>query len=90
MEIIEACLDQCGPAMERQLAIIDKNRDVYIAKVRRSEASFIKLGIAEYKMNQTIKHFISVLYLNYCDELVNKCDIATFIYRHDGIFSRME
>ncbi|EDV28474.1 uncharacterized protein TRIADDRAFT_49567 [Trichoplax adhaerens] len=44
LEIIETCLDQCGPAMERQLAIIDKNRDVYLAKVRRSEAAFIKLG----------------------------------------------
>ena len=31
---MEIALDQCGPATERRLALVDKNRDLYITSVR--------------------------------------------------------
>lgn len=31
---MEIALDQCGPANERRLAIVDKNRDLYLTAVR--------------------------------------------------------
>ncbi|PIK37912.1 putative intraflagellar transport protein [Apostichopus japonicus] len=34
MEVIEVHLDHCGPPAERRLAIIDKNRDLYLSTVR--------------------------------------------------------
>ena len=31
---MEIALSQCGPASDRQLAIIDKNRDLYLTSVK--------------------------------------------------------
>lgn len=46
LEVMEIALDQCGPATERRLAIIDKNRDLYLTSVRvfGSERKSNKLG----------------------------------------------
>ncbi|XP_077987595.1 intraflagellar transport protein 80 homolog [Glandiceps talaboti] len=45
-EVMEIALDQVGPAAERRLAIVDKNRDLYLTSVRivgRTQ-QIIKLG----------------------------------------------
>ena len=34
MEVMEVALDQSGPASERRLAFVDKNRDLYLTQVR--------------------------------------------------------
>ncbi|ELT96334.1 hypothetical protein CAPTEDRAFT_168411 [Capitella teleta] len=34
IEVMEVYLDQCGTATERRLAIVDKNRDLYLTQVR--------------------------------------------------------
>ena len=34
MEVMEIALDMNGPAGERRLAIIDRNRDLYLTQVR--------------------------------------------------------
>ncbi|XP_064639074.1 intraflagellar transport protein 80 homolog isoform X2 [Lineus longissimus] len=34
LDVLEIALDQCGPAHERRLAIIDKNRDLYLTSVK--------------------------------------------------------
>lgn len=46
LEVMEIALDQCGQATERRLAIIDKNRDLYLTSVRvfGSERKSNKLG----------------------------------------------
>ncbi|XP_048460218.1 intraflagellar transport protein 80 homolog isoform X2 [Rhincodon typus] len=46
IEVLEVALDQFGSANERKIAIIDKNRDLYIASVRRfgKEQKIIKIG----------------------------------------------
>ncbi|XP_062598363.1 intraflagellar transport protein 80 homolog [Saccostrea cucullata] len=46
LEVMEIALDQCGPATERRLAIIDKNRDLYLTSVRvfGTERKSNKLG----------------------------------------------
>ncbi|KAK6478690.1 intraflagellar transport protein 80-like protein isoform X1 [Huso huso] len=50
MEIMEVALDQSGSANERKIAIIDKNRDLYITSVRRfgKEQKIIKIGTMVY------------------------------------------
>ena len=46
MEIMEVALDTCGTAIERRLAIIDKNHDLYLTQVRviGGTRKTIKLG----------------------------------------------
>ncbi|ESP00252.1 hypothetical protein LOTGIDRAFT_225973 [Lottia gigantea] len=46
LEVMEIALDQCGPTTERRLAIIDKNRDLYLTSVRifGTERKSAKLG----------------------------------------------
>ncbi|XP_078065148.1 intraflagellar transport protein 80 homolog isoform X3 [Mustelus asterias] len=46
IEVMEVALDQFGSPSERKIAIIDKNRDLYIASVRRfgKEQKIIKIG----------------------------------------------
>ncbi|XP_076590790.1 intraflagellar transport protein 80 homolog isoform X2 [Chaetodon auriga] len=34
LEVVEVALDQCGPSTERKIALIDKNRDLYLASMR--------------------------------------------------------
>ena len=43
---MEVALDQCGTAGERRLAIIDKNRDLYLTSVRvfGTDRKTVKLG----------------------------------------------
>lgn len=50
MEVMEIALDQCGSATERRLAIIDKNRDLYLTSVR--------VFGTEHKSNKLGKHGI--------------------------------
>lgn len=47
MEVIDIALSQCGPTSDRQVAIIDKNRDMYLAPVKHIGAAgkFVRLGI---------------------------------------------
>ena len=46
MEITEIAVDQCGPAAHRQLAFIDKNKDVYLTRIRQHTAAnrVVRLG----------------------------------------------
>ncbi|WAR28818.1 IFT80-like protein [Mya arenaria] len=46
MEVMEVALDQCGTTTERRLAIIDKNRDLYLTSVRvfGTDRKTVKLG----------------------------------------------
>ncbi|XP_072330573.1 intraflagellar transport protein 80 homolog isoform X2 [Scyliorhinus torazame] len=46
IEVMEVALDQFGSPSERKIAIIDKNRDLYITSVRRfgKEQKIIKIG----------------------------------------------
>lgn len=48
---MEIALDQCGPSAERRLAIIDKNRDLYLTSVRvfGTDRKTVKLGMLLYK-----------------------------------------
>ncbi|PIK56093.1 putative intraflagellar transport protein [Apostichopus japonicus] len=52
MEVIEVHLDHCGPPAERRLAIIDKNRDLYLSTVRNfgKPAKVVKLGTMIYSL----------------------------------------
>lgn len=44
MSISEIYLNQSGPPAERQLALIDFNKDLYVASVKESKIKFHKLG----------------------------------------------
>ena len=45
-DIMELALNQSGPATERQLAIIDKNKDLYLRAVRQYGTDrVVKLGM---------------------------------------------
>ncbi|XP_044147988.1 intraflagellar transport protein 80 homolog [Bufo gargarizans] len=46
IEVVEIALDQGGPANERKIAFVDKNRDLYISTVRRlgKEQRAVKIG----------------------------------------------
>ncbi|KAH3805331.1 hypothetical protein DPMN_133631 [Dreissena polymorpha] len=50
LEVSEVALDQCGTAGERRLAIIDKNRDLYLTSVRvfGTDRKTVKLGELSY------------------------------------------
>ncbi|XP_069831369.1 intraflagellar transport protein 80 homolog isoform X2 [Dendropsophus ebraccatus] len=46
IEVVEIALDQGGPASERKIAFVDKNRDLYISTVRKlgKEQRAVKIG----------------------------------------------
>lgn len=46
LEVVEIALDQCGPSTERKIALIDKNRDLYLTSVRHlgREPKVCKIG----------------------------------------------
>lgn len=46
LEVVEIGLDQCGPSAERKIALIDKNRDLYLTSVRHlgRESKICKIG----------------------------------------------
>ncbi|XP_035384263.1 intraflagellar transport protein 80 homolog isoform X2 [Electrophorus electricus] len=52
MEVMEVALDQCGPSSERKIALIDKNRDLYVLAVRRlgRDQTLHKLGTMVHTM----------------------------------------
>ncbi|XP_071377336.1 intraflagellar transport protein 80 homolog [Centroberyx affinis] len=52
LEVVEIALDQCGPSNERKIALIDKNRDLYLTSVRRlgREHKICKIGTMVHTM----------------------------------------
>lgn len=44
MTVSNIALSQTGPIGERQLALLDYNRDLYVATVKDPKSKFIKLG----------------------------------------------
>lgn len=52
MEVMEIALDQCGPSSDRKVALIDRNRDLYLTSVRRlgKEHSVHKIGTMVHTM----------------------------------------
>ncbi|TMS07418.1 Intraflagellar transport protein 80-like protein [Larimichthys crocea] len=46
LEVVEVALDQCGPSTERKIALIDKNRDLYLTSARHlgREPKICKIG----------------------------------------------
>lgn len=44
--MVEIALDQCGPSTERKIALIDKNRDLFLTSVRHlgREPKVCKIG----------------------------------------------
>ncbi|XP_068173450.1 intraflagellar transport protein 80 homolog [Antennarius striatus] len=46
LEVAEVALDQCGPSTERKIALIDKNRDLYLTSVHHlgREPKICKIG----------------------------------------------
>lgn len=44
--MVEVALDQCGPSTERKIALIDKNRDLYLTSARHlgREPKICKIG----------------------------------------------
>ena len=51
IEVMEIALDKIGTAVERRLAYIDKNRDLYMTPVRvyGSARKTVKLGMLQLK-----------------------------------------
>ena len=47
---MEIALDQCGTANERRLAIVDKNRDLYLTQVRVYGAARKTIKLGKYPM----------------------------------------
>lgn len=43
-EVMAIALDQCGPATDRKIALIDKNKDLYLTFVRRREQAICQIG----------------------------------------------
>ncbi|KAJ3590817.1 hypothetical protein NHX12_008765, partial [Muraenolepis orangiensis] len=52
LEVVEIALDQCGPSNERKIALIDKNRDLYLSPVRRlgRDSNICKIGALVHTM----------------------------------------
>lgn len=44
MTVSSIALSQTGPISERQLALLDYNRDLYVVTVKDSKPKFVKLG----------------------------------------------
>lgn len=53
MAIIQIALDQSGPASDRRVAILDKNRDLFLVQLKTQHKDFQKLGgqIQSYQWN---------------------------------------
>ncbi|KAI3354223.1 hypothetical protein L3Q82_018757 [Scortum barcoo] len=52
LEVVEVALDQCGPSTERKIALVDKNRDLYLTSVRHlgREPKICKIGSMVHSM----------------------------------------
>lgn len=44
LQIIQIALNQTGPPAQRNLCILDRNKDLYIATIRSSNKMMLKLG----------------------------------------------
>lgn len=51
MEYVEIALDQCSNTMERKLAFIDRNRDLYICNLRTNEKHKLATMVDSMKWN---------------------------------------
>uniref|UniRef100_A0A8C4E433 Intraflagellar transport 80 homolog (Chlamydomonas) n=1 Tax=Dicentrarchus labrax TaxID=13489 RepID=A0A8C4E433_DICLA len=53
LEVVEVALDQSGPSNERKIALIDKNRDLYLTSVRHlgREPKICKIGSMVHSMS---------------------------------------
>eukprot|EP00057_Strongylocentrotus_purpuratus_P035142 XP_797867.3 PREDICTED: intraflagellar transport protein 80 homolog [Strongylocentrotus purpuratus] len=64
LEVMEVALDQQGPAADRHLAIVDKNRDLYLATVRNfgKPAKIVKLGnmVTSFAWNDTTNVLVAL------------------------------
>uniref|UniRef100_A0A4W6C2E8 Intraflagellar transport 80 homolog (Chlamydomonas) n=1 Tax=Lates calcarifer TaxID=8187 RepID=A0A4W6C2E8_LATCA len=51
-QVVEIALDQCGPSTERKIALVDKNRDLYLTSVRHlgREPKICKIGSMVHSM----------------------------------------
>ncbi|XP_030599501.1 intraflagellar transport protein 80 homolog [Archocentrus centrarchus] len=52
LEVLDIALDQCGPSTDRKIALIDKNRDLYLTTVRHlgREPKICKIGSMLHSM----------------------------------------
>ncbi|CAJ1065331.1 intraflagellar transport protein 80 homolog [Xyrichtys novacula] len=52
LEVVEVALDHCGPSNERKIALVDKNRDLYLTSVRHlgREPKICKIGSMVHSM----------------------------------------
>lgn len=52
LEVLEIALDQCGPTSDRKVALIDKNRDLYLTSVHHlgKEPKICKIGSMVHSM----------------------------------------
>ncbi|XP_070685192.1 intraflagellar transport protein 80 homolog [Pempheris klunzingeri] len=52
LEVVDVALDQCGPSTERKIALVDKNRDLYLTSVRHlgREPKICKIGSMVHSM----------------------------------------
>lgn len=50
MTVSTIALSQTGPISERQLALLDYNRDLYVATVKDNKPKFVKLGKCRLKI----------------------------------------
>ncbi|CAN7997549.1 unnamed protein product [Ixodes pacificus] len=46
LEVTEVGIDQCGPSIQRKLAVLDKNKDLYLVSLRNEKnVDSVKLGV---------------------------------------------
>ncbi len=76
VEIMEIALDQFGPANERRLFLVDKNRDLFITTVRLygSQRKYIKLATMVFPLDFYFSniHSLRFLYWVHLNGLVYK------------------
>lgn len=63
LEVVEIALDQCGPSSERKIALIDKNRDLYLTSVRHlgREPKICKIGETGRREGRCVVTLFSVV-----------------------------
>ncbi len=66
---MEIALDQCGTANERRLAIVDKNRDLYLTQVRVYGAARKTIKLGRCSPIHVFNYFIIVLLVLECRTL---------------------
>lgn len=64
MTVSNIALSQTGPIGERQLALLDYNRDLYVATVKDPKSKFVKLGknnLSIFSTNILILKLIAIM-----------------------------